>query len=86
MIWKLIQKTSRWQFLIYNMPGELSVIANILFGAFGLGYFVYGKRQKRGIPFICGIGLMIFPYFVSNTALLISIGSLLMILPFLISL
>ena len=68
------------------MSDELSVIANILFGAFGLGYFVYGKRQKRSIPFICGIGLMIFPYFVNNAALLISVGCLLMILPFVISL
>lgn len=68
------------------MPDELTVIANILFGAFGLGYFVYGKRQKRGIPFICGIGLMVFPYFVNNTVLLVSVGGLLMILPFAIKL
>lgn len=67
------------------MSNELSVIANILFGAFGLGYFVYGRRQKKSIPFICGISLMVFPYFVNNTLLLISVGGLLMILPFVIS-
>lgn len=67
------------------MSNELSVIANILFGAFGLGYFVYGKRQKKSVPFICGISLMVFPYFVSNTVLLISVGGLLLLLPFVIS-
>jgi hypothetical protein len=52
------------------------------FGSFGLGYIVYGKKQKAAVPLFCGIALMVFPYFVSNTILLVSIGGALMALPF----
>jgi hypothetical protein len=53
----------------------------VLFSAAGLGYFVYGKRQKTLIPLVCGLVLMIFPYFVTNLVVLVIIGILLMILP-----
>jgi hypothetical protein len=53
-----------------------------LFGSFGLGYFVYGKKQKAVVPLVCGIALMVFPYVVTNTILLVSIGGVLMALPF----
>ena len=32
---------------------------------------------------LCGFGLMIYPYFVSNTVLLVVIGAILMAIPFL---
>jgi hypothetical protein len=43
---------------------------------------VYGKRQRRGVPLACGLGLMIFPYLVSNTILLVLIGLVLAALPY----
>jgi len=54
----------------------------MLFGAFGLGFFVYGKRQKAGVPLVCGLALMVFPYFVPNTLLLVAIGVTLMVIPY----
>ena len=54
----------------------------LLFGSIGLGFFVYGKRQKRVVPLACGVALMIFPYFVSNTVLLVILGLTLMALPY----
>ena len=54
----------------------------VIFGSIGLGFLVYGKKQKAGIPLLCGIGLMAFPYFVSNIYLLVSIGIVLMVLPY----
>jgi hypothetical protein len=54
----------------------------MLFGAFGFGFFVYGKRQKAGVPLACGLVLMVFPYFVSNTLLLVAIGVTLMVIPY----
>ncbi len=55
---------------------------SLLFSSIGLGYFVYGKRQKVVVPLFCGLGLMIYPYFVSSTMLLVAIGVALMALPY----
>jgi len=46
----------------------------VLFGSIGLGFFVYGKKQKTITPFFCGIGLMAIPYFISNLYILILAG------------
>ena len=61
---------------------EAWLLWGLLFGSFGLGYFVYGKKQKAVVPLVCGIALMVFPYFVTNTILLVSIGGALMALPY----
>jgi hypothetical protein len=54
----------------------------LLFGSIGLGYFIYGKKQKAVVPLVCGLALMLFPYFVSNIVLLVGIGALLAAIPF----
>lgn len=59
-------------------------ILYIISGSVGLAYFVYGKKQKKLIVMIAGIGLCVYPYFVSNPYLLVGIGVILVILPFLI--
>ena len=64
------------------MANTASLIWGLIFSSIGLAYFVYGKKQKRGVPFASGIGLMIFPYFVSNTYLSLILGIVLMALPY----
>ena len=59
-----------------------SLLWSLLFSSIGLGFFVYGKKQKAVVPLFCGLGLMIYPYFVSNTLLLVAIGVALMALPY----
>jgi hypothetical protein len=59
-----------------------SLLWGLLFGSIGLGFFVYGKRQKTVVPFACGLALMIFPYFVSNTILLVVLGLALIAIPY----
>jgi len=54
----------------------------LIFGSFGLGFFMYGKKQKAPVPLVCGLTLMIFPYFISSTVLLVVIGTALIALPF----
>ena len=54
----------------------------LLFGSIGIGFFVYGKRQRAVIPLVCGVALMIFPYFVANTFLLVGIGIALLAIPY----
>jgi hypothetical protein len=57
---------------------------SVLFGSFGLAFFVYGKKQRAAVPLLCGLALMIFPYLVSNTIVLVAVGVALIATPFLI--
>jgi hypothetical protein len=59
-----------------------TLLWGLLYGSIGMGYFVYGKKQGRFAALISGVGLIIFPYFVSNVWLSIVIGIALMALPF----
>jgi hypothetical protein len=54
----------------------------LLFGSIGLGFFIYGKKQRAVVPLVCGLALIVFPYFVSNVMLLVGIGVLLIALPY----
>jgi hypothetical protein len=56
----------------------------IIFGSIGLGFFVYGKKQKAIIPMLSGIALMVFPYFISNLYIMILSGIFLVALPYFI--
>jgi hypothetical protein len=60
------------------------LIWGVIFGSIGLGFFVYGKKQKAVIPLVSGIGLMLFPYFISNIYVLVLSGIVLIVLPFVI--
>ena len=62
--------------------GAACIYWGFLSGAVGLGFFTYGKKQHAVVPLICGLALMVFPYFISNTILLVVIGVALMAVPF----
>ena len=53
----------------------------VVFGSIGLGYFLYGKKQGRALLLVCGIGLMVYPYFVASTLPMLAIGAVLVALP-----
>jgi hypothetical protein len=59
-----------------------SLLWGVLFSSIGLGYFIYGRKQQQLVPLLCGIGLMGFTFFVSNSWLLVGIGVGLMVLPY----
>jgi hypothetical protein len=59
-----------------------SLLWSVLFGAIGLGFFVYGRKQRAVVPLMCGLALMVVPYFVSGTGLLVVIGVALMAIPY----
>jgi hypothetical protein len=59
-----------------------SLLWGMLFGSIGLGFLIYGRRQRAVVPLVCGLALMIFPYFISNTILLVVIGVALMAIPY----
>jgi hypothetical protein len=54
----------------------------LLFGSCGLGFFIYGKKQHKVVPLVCGLALMVYPYFVSNNILLVVVGVVLMAIPY----
>jgi hypothetical protein len=54
----------------------------LFFGSIGLGFFIYGRKQRAVVPLLCGLMLMVFPYFVSNVMLLAGIGALLIAIPY----
>ena len=64
------------------MESESQIIWGMLFGAIGFGYFLYGRKQKAAMPFLSGIALCVFPYFVINVYMMILIGAVLLALPY----
>jgi len=64
------------------MEGTSLLIWGMVFGAIGLGFFTYGKKQKAAVPLITGIALFMFPYFISNAYMLVIVGVLLVALPY----
>jgi hypothetical protein len=61
---------------------EAALFWGLLFGSIGLGMFVYGRRQKRVVPLLCGFALIVFPYFVTSNVLLVAIGAALVATPY----
>ena len=59
-----------------------SLLWGLLFGSIGVGFFIYGKRQSMVVPLLCGLALIVYPYFVTNTWLLLLIGIALMAVPY----
>jgi hypothetical protein len=59
-----------------------SLLWGLLFGSIGMGFFIYGKKQRAVVPLVCGLALIIFPYFVSNVLLLVAVGVILMAIPY----
>lgn len=51
-----------------------NLAAGFIFGSIGFVAFRYGKRMSLWKPMVCGLALMIFPYFVANTLLLFVCG------------
>lgn len=58
------------------------LLLGLIFSCIGLGYFLYGKKQRVIVPFMCGLILMIFPYLIENITLLSVIGLVLSALPY----
>ena len=63
-----------------------SLLWGLLFSSIGFGYFLYGKKQHSVVPLLCGITLMVYPYFVSGNVLIVVIGSALSAIPYFIQL
>lgn len=66
---------------------EMSTLLwGVVFGAIGLGYFLYARKQRAPVPLVCGLALMAIPYFISNNWVLVLVGVLLMAVPYFVRL
>jgi len=68
------------------MASEALLLWGLVFSSIGLGFFVYGKKQQRLVPFVCGLALLICPYVVESVPLLIVTGIVLMAIPYFVRL
>lgn len=58
----------------------------VLFSSIGMGYFIYGKKQNATVPLVCGIALMIIPYFITSVMVMVLLCAALIAVPYFIRL
>ena len=58
---------------MFGLSGA-SLIGGLVFGSIGFVAFVYGKRLNLWRMMLCGLVLMIYPYFVENLPISFGIG------------
>ena len=58
------------------------LLLGVILSSIGLGYFLYGKKQKMTVPLVAGLVLMVFPYFIESNFLLSGTGIVLSIIPY----
>ena len=63
---------------------DTELVLGLVFGSIGIGYFIYGRRQSRFMPFVSGLALIAFPYFVEGALATVLVGVVLASLPFII--
>lgn len=57
-----------------ELPSPAALFAMLLFGIIGFAAFRYGKKNGSVNPMLLGVGLMVYPYFVSRTWALYAVG------------
>jgi len=62
------------------------LVWGMLFGAIGVGFMLYGRKQRAIVPLVCGLALVVFPYFVASTWALVLIGAVLVAIPWFVRL
>jgi len=59
-----------------------ALLWGLLFSVIGFGFFLYGRKQRAVVPLVCGVALMVYPYFIPNVIALIAIGIMLAAIPY----
>jgi hypothetical protein len=50
-----------------------TLVASLIWGSIGTGFFVYGKKQQQWVPCLGGVALVAVSYFVADSALWMSL-------------
>ena len=67
---------------MFELGSTAVLMWGLLFGSIGVGFFMYGKKQKAIVPLCVGVALCVFPYFVANVYALVLVGLVLMAIPY----
>jgi hypothetical protein len=51
-----------------------NLIGGLVFGSIGFVAFIYGKRMNLWKPMLLGLGLMVYPYFISDDKIMLVTG------------
>jgi ABC-type uncharacterized transport system permease subunit len=52
----------------------MALFVSLLFGAIGGVYLAYARRMHEADFLVCGVALMLYPYFFSSVTLIVVIG------------
>lgn len=58
-----------------SLPSPAYLLGAIVFGLIGFAAFRYGRKAGRPVPLWLGVALMLYPYAISQTALLYAVGA-----------
>ena len=62
------------------------MVWGMLFGAIGVGFMLYGRKQRAIVPLVCGLALVVFPFFIASTWVLVLVGAVLVAIPWFVRL
>jgi hypothetical protein len=68
------------------MGDEAGIVWSVFFGAIGVGYFIYGRKQNHIVALLSGIGLMVVPYFIDGATAMVAVCVAMMALPYFVRL
>ncbi|WP_293747299.1 hypothetical protein [uncultured Paraglaciecola sp.] len=57
----------------------------IVFSSISMGYFMYGKKRASLVIRYTGVTLILFPYFINDSFVLVLVGLILVVLPKLVT-
>lgn len=58
------------------------LFTGLVFGCIGSGFLMYGRKQGRPVPLVCGLLLVIVPWAIDNVIALVIVGVVLMAIPY----
>ncbi len=67
---------------MFELGSTAVLMWGMFFGSIGVGFFIYGRKQKAVVPLCVGIALCVFPYFIANVYALVLVGAVLMAIPY----
>jgi len=58
-----------------------TLVFGVLFGAVGTVYLALARKEHDATYLVCGVALILYPYFVESVALIVLIGAVLIAVP-----
>jgi hypothetical protein len=62
------------------MQETTALMFSILFVPMGMGFLLYGKKQRRAVPLLVGVGFMVLPNVVPSISLLLMLSIVLLMI------